>query len=132
VICSQEQEVVSHYQEHAQRVKRQRKRVEAGTVQPDFGIAHRSRDILPRDALISHGIAVCGETSSNELFLFWRDEGGLGWPVHHVPVCGDAEKNGKYALDDKDPSAFWSVVKVQTSDADISYLQPLKPPTPLM
>jgi len=101
---------VIRYQEHAQCVKRQRKRVEASSVQPDFGVLHRSRDVLPRDALISHSITVCTKTSSNELFLFRSDECSLRWPIHHIPVGGHSEEDSQYSLDDKDPSAFWSVM----------------------
>ena len=46
------------YQEHAQRVERERKCVEAGTVQPYFVITHRRQNILPRYALVGYGVAV--------------------------------------------------------------------------
>jgi hypothetical protein len=102
VIYTQGFEAGRHYQEHAQCGKR----VEASTVQPDFGVPHRSRNVLPGDALVGDCIAVCAETSGDELFLFRGDECGLSRPIHHIPVRGNSKKNCEYSLDDKDPSAF--------------------------
>lgn len=92
------------YQEHAERVQRQRKGVEASTVQPDFVVAHGRRDVLPRDTLISDGIAVGTQASGDKFLLLRCNERGFGGPVHHVPVSRDAKNHGKYALDDEDPS----------------------------
>lgn len=102
-----------HYQKHAQSVERQGKRVEASTVQPDFRVLHRTRNILPGDALISDSITVCTKTSADELFLFRGDKSGFRWPIHHVPVSGHSKNDREYSLDDEDPSASWSVAKIQ-------------------
>ena len=93
-----------HYQKHAQSVERQGKRVEASTVQPDFRVLHRTRNILPGDALISDSITVCTKTSADELFLFRGDKSGFRWPIHHVPVSGHSKNDREYSLDDEDPS----------------------------
>ena len=120
------------YQEHAQSVKREGKRVEASTVQPDFGVLHRARNILPRYTLICHSIAIHGKASSDKLFLFRSDKCGLGRPIHHVPVGGESKHDGKDSLNDENPSASWSVVKKQASFTNYTYRQPLRPATPLM
>lgn len=120
------------YQEHAQSVKWQGKCVEASTVQPDFGILHRARNVLPRDTLICHSITVRAKTSSDELFLFRGDKCGLVWPIHHVPVGGKSKHDGENTLNDKNPSVSWSVAKQQALLTDVTYLQPLRPATPLM
>jgi hypothetical protein len=120
------------YQEHAQSVKRQGKRVEASTVQPDFRVLHRTRNIFPRDTFIGHSIAVCTKTSSDKLFLFRCDECSLGWPIHHVPVSAHCKNDGEDSFDNEDPSAYWSVVTSQALEANVTYLQPLRPATPLM
>ena len=132
VNCHRPFEAVTPYQEHAQSVQRQRKRVEASTVQPNFRVAHRSRNIFPRDALIGDSITVCAKTSGDELFLFWRDKCGLSWPIHHIPVGGHCKNDSEDSLNDEDPSKSWSVFISQASQADVTYLQPLRPATPLM
>lgn len=98
-------EAMIPYQKHAQSVQRQGKRVEASTVQPDFGVLHRARNILPRYTLICHSIAIHGKASSDKLFLFRSDKCGLGRPIHHVPVGGESKHDGKDSLNDKNPSA---------------------------
>jgi hypothetical protein len=120
------------YQKHAQGVKRQRKRVEASTIQPDFRVLHRTGNILPGNALIGHSIAVRTKTSSDKFFLFRGDERGFGRPIHHVPVGAHRKNDGEDSLDDKDPSASWSGVTSQVLEANSTYLQPLRPATPLM
>jgi hypothetical protein len=106
--------------------------MEASTVQPDFGVLHGTRNVLPRDALVGHSITVCTETSADELFLFRGDERGFGWPVHHVPIGSHCKNDGENSLDDEDPSVFWSVVDSQVLEVNVTYLQPLRPATPLM
>lgn len=120
------------YQEHAQRVKRQGKRMEASTVQPDFRILHRTRNVLPRNALIGHSITVRTKTSGDELFFFRSDECCLGWPVHHIPVGAYCKNDGEDALDNENPSVSWSVDSLQALDVNVIYLQPLRPATPLI
>lgn len=125
-------EAVISYQKHAQSVKRQGKRVEASAVQPDFGVLHRARNILPRDTLIGHSITIHGKTSSDKLFLFRSDKCGLGWPIHHVPVGGKSKHDGENSLNDEDPSTPWSVFTLQALVNEVTYLHPLRPATPLM
>ena len=120
------------YQKHAQSIERQGKRVEASPIQPDFRVLHGARNIFPRDALVRYSITVCTKTSSDKLFLFRGDERGFGWPIHHIPVGAHRKNDGEDSLDDKDPSASWSVVNLQALEANVTYLQPLRPATPLI
>lgn len=103
--------VVLHftYEEHAQRVQRQRQRVEAGPVQPDFGVFHCGRDVVPGHALVGDGVAVGFQAREDELFLLGCDEGCFRRPVHHVPPGGEGEDDGEKAFDYEDPSVGWSV-----------------------
>lgn len=82
--------------------------MEARAVQPYLVVLESSGHHSPRDALVSHSIAVRLQASRDKLFLFRGDERGLGRPVHHIPVSGRAEDNGENTFDDENPPVAWS------------------------
>jgi hypothetical protein len=86
------------YDEEREGVQRQAGGVEGKAVQPALWVLQGLDHVLPGEALVVGGVAVCGETRADEFALVVGKEGRCVWVVLYEPVGGEADEESGDAL----------------------------------